>query len=91
MFKYTLSKILKKKVDKLFKKDKILVLNFKKKILEVISHNDITINTYKNLKKPMQDKKRIHLTDNYILLFQVDIQNNRILFVDILHYNKAYQ
>jgi len=90
MFKYTLSKILKKKVDKLFKKDKILALNFKKKILEVISHNEITINTYKNLKKPMQDKKRIHLTDNYILLFQVDIQNNRILFVDILHYNKVY-
>lgn len=91
MFEYTLSDILKKKVAKLAKKDKILALNFKKKLFEVISHDAQTIDTYKNLRKPMQDKKRIHLTDNFIFLFRVDKLNNQILFVDILPWDKAYK
>ncbi len=91
MFEYTLSDILKKKINKLLKKDKILALNFKKKLNEIVNQNEKTINIYKNLKSPDNDKKRIHLTDNFILLFKVDIKKNKILFVDILHWDKAYK
>jgi mRNA-degrading endonuclease RelE of RelBE toxin-antitoxin system len=91
MFKYSLEKDLKKKLNKLTKKDKILALTFKKKLFEVINQTSITISTYKNLRSPLHTCKRIHLTDNFILLFKVDIKNNLILFVDIMHWDKAYK
>ena len=59
--------------------------------VEIISQDSKAIKTYKNLKSPQNKLKRIHLTDNFILLFKVDIKNNHILFIDILHWDKAYK
>jgi len=80
-----------KKLEKLNKKDKVLVQNFKKKVKKVINKNSKSINSYKNLKRPLQNYKGIHLSDKFILLFQVDVKNNFILFLDIKHWNKAYE
>ena len=91
MFKLRIEDNLNKKLTKLFKKDKKLSIAIKRKIKEVISHNTITIHTYKNLKSPKNEFKRIHLTREYILLFKVYEKENIILFVDILHRDVAYK
>jgi len=91
MFNFNLLVVLKKKISKIAKKDKQLAINFKKKILEVIYGDEDSINSYKNLKSPKNEFKIIHLTDNFILLFKVDIKNHYILFVDIKHWDKAYK
>ena len=59
---------------------------FYKKLKEVVSRDDV--NSYKNLKSPMNEFKRIHLTDNYILLFTVE--GKKIIFVDIKHWDYVY-
>jgi mRNA-degrading endonuclease RelE of RelBE toxin-antitoxin system len=82
---------LQKKLKKLSKKDKYLYQNFNKKVIEIISRNITTIDFYKNLKSPKNQYKRIHLTDNYILLFSVDKNNNHIIFEDIQHRDYAYE
>ena len=64
---------------------------FKKKLQEVINHNTMTIDTYKNLRSPQNEFKRIHLTDNFILLFTVDKPRQHIVFIDILHWDNAYE
>ena len=89
-FDYDISKKLEKKLRKIAKKDTILALNFKKKFNEIINHNANTIDTYKNLKSPLNYMKRIHLTDNFVLLFVVHKNENHILFVDIIHRDYAY-
>lgn len=89
MFEFDITDILKKKLEKVGKKDKILALNFYKKIKEIISRDQKTIQMYKNLKSPMNEYKRIHLTDNYILLFKV--QKNKIIFIDIKHWDDVYK
>ncbi|NQZ85681.1 MAG: hypothetical protein HRU03_08235 [Nanoarchaeales archaeon] len=91
MFDFDICDKLRKKLDKLAKKDKILAQTFKKKLVEVISCNSNSILTYKNLRSPLNMYKRIHLTDNFILLFEVNIKTNFILFHDILHWDKAYK
>jgi mRNA-degrading endonuclease RelE of RelBE toxin-antitoxin system len=91
MFEFEFSELLEKKLDKLAKKDRKLATIFSKKVIEIINQDHITINTYKNLKAPMNDKKRIHLTDKFILLFKVEINENNIIFVDIVHWDKAYK
>jgi mRNA-degrading endonuclease RelE of RelBE toxin-antitoxin system len=90
MFTYNLTDKLIKKVSKLAHKDRVLAIIFKKKIQEVISHNLMTIDTYKNLRSPLHEFKRIHLTKSHILLFEVEKETNHIIFVDILHWDDAY-
>ncbi len=89
MFTYDITDILRKKLKKLAKKDKILAKTFYKKLQEVINRNEGTINSYKNLKSPMNEFKRIHLTDNYILLFKVE--KKHIVFVDVKHWDHVYE
>lgn len=90
MFSYNIEVNLKKKLKILAKKDKILANNFKKKVFEIINHNIDTITTYKNLRSPMNEFKRIHLTKNFILIFKVDLENKHIVFIEIAHIDKAY-
>ncbi|MCF8012926.1 addiction module toxin RelE [Candidatus Woesearchaeota archaeon] len=91
MFKYDLTDSLRKKLKVLSKKDKSLAINFKKKLIEIINKDKESINTYKNLKAPLNNCKRIHLTSNFILLFEVDIINNKIIFIEITHRDYAYK
>ncbi|MFT4283142.1 MAG: type II toxin-antitoxin system RelE family toxin [Candidatus Woesearchaeota archaeon] len=91
MFTYNIEDNLKKKLKIIGKKNKTLAINFKKKLMEVISHSKVTINTYKNLKSPLNEYKRIHLTKNYILIFKVDINNKHIVFLEIAHRDKVYK
>jgi len=90
MFEFDFSVRLRKKLKKLAKKDKIIARIFQKKYNEVINRNSVNINSYKNLRSPLNEFKRIHLTDNYILLFKVEKEINLITFVDILHWDNAY-
>jgi mRNA-degrading endonuclease RelE of RelBE toxin-antitoxin system len=88
MFTYDISDILRKKLDKLAKKDVVLARIFFKKVKEISSRDEKSVLAYKNLRSPMHDYKRVHLTDNYILLFIV--RKSHIVFVDIKHRDTVY-
>jgi len=90
MFSYDISDILRKKLVKIGKKDKVLAMNFYKKLQEIILRDEQSIDMYKNLKSPMNEYKRIHLTDNYILLFAVEKKEKHVVFVDIKHWDEVY-
>ena len=89
MFKYDIHDTLRVKLDKIAKKDKVLASIFFKKVQEIINRDEKTINSYKNLRSPLNEYKRIHLTGNYILLFAVKGKN--ILFVDIRHWDDLFK
>lgn len=78
MYEYDITDKLRKKLVKIGKKDKVLAQNFYRKVQEIIKRDDL--NTYKNLKSPMNKYKRIHLTDNYILIFAEE----KNVFIDIM-------
>ena len=86
MYSYDISDVLKKKLLKLAKRDKVLAGIFYKKVQEIITRDDVGM--YKNLRSPLQEYKRIHLTDNYILLFIV--QKTHIIFIDIKHWDAVF-
>lgn len=90
MFDFEFSRTIEKRLSKLAKKNKTLADIFYKKMEEVISHNSKSIDTYKNLRSPKKEFKRIHLTDNFILLFKVNNKENLIIFIDIIHWDNAY-
>ncbi len=88
MFRYDLSDLLIKKLEKIKKKDKVLAGIFYKKVQEIIQRDATTIQAYKNLRAPLNEFKRIHLTDNYLLLFKVE--KDHIIFVDIRHWDDLF-
>lgn len=88
MFKYDIQDTLRVKLDKIRKKDQVLASIFYKKVQEIINRDEKTINAYKNLRSPLNEYKRIHLTGNYILLFSV--KGNRVVFIDIRHWDDVF-
>jgi mRNA-degrading endonuclease RelE of RelBE toxin-antitoxin system len=89
MFTFDLTDELRRKIEVILRKDKLLAEAFRRKVAEVINRDEKTINAYKNLRSPLNEYKRIHLTSNYVLLFAVS--KNHIVFVDIAHIDKVYR
>lgn len=79
--------------DKKFQK-KVLKLkgkesyNLFKKILEIISCEDIT--HYKNLKFNLKNYRRVHVNNSYVIIFYDDI-SKKVYFVDYDHHDKIYK
>ncbi len=90
MFDFNISDELKIIIKKLVKKDKKKVNIINKKIKEIISSNEHSINHYKNLRNDLKNYKRVHIERSFVLVFKVDIANNFILFVDFDHHDKIY-
>lgn len=72
---YEILPSLEKNLVKIKKKDVKAFNNIFKKI--------IGIEHYKNLKKPLQHLKRVHINSHFVLTFEVNKKNNLIRFIDI--------
>uniref|UniRef100_A9A6F6 Plasmid stabilization system n=1 Tax=Methanococcus maripaludis (strain C6 / ATCC BAA-1332) TaxID=444158 RepID=A9A6F6_METM6 len=73
-----LSKLSKKDPKKLD-----IILNKMEEILENPNH-------YKNLKKPLNNLKRVHIDKNHVLVFAVNENTNTVIFVYFDHHDKIY-
>ena len=76
---------------KLSKKDRKKVAIINKKIKEIINCDHNSIERYKNLRKPLQHWKRVHIDKHFVLAFEVDKENNSIFFVDFDHHDRIYK
>jgi len=74
---------LKSTIKKLHKKDRDTYSALMRKIKEVVVCEDV--DHYKNLRKPLQHLKRVHIKNSFVLTFKFDKHNNRILFYRFKH------
>lgn len=86
MHEYEIHPRLDKKLAQLAKKDRVQFEKILSKIDEIIVEGDV--NHYKNLKRPMQQYKRVHVYSSFVLLFTV--QKNKIIFADYEHHDYIY-
>jgi len=91
MFEFDLTDNLKLIIKKLLKKDKKKVEIINKKIKEIISSSNDSINHYKNLRHDLKEFKRVHIDKSFVLTFKVDMSTNFILFVDFDHHDNIYK
>jgi YafQ family addiction module toxin component len=65
------------------------------KQLEIILNKieEIRINPahYKNLRKPLQHLKRVHVDRSYVLVFSVDESKNTVIIEDYDHHDYIYK
>ena len=80
---------LKKTLSKLFRKEKRrydLIMN---KIEEILCCDNV--DHYKNLRKPLQHFKRVHINSNFVLTFKYDKNSDLVIFYDFDHHDKIYK
>ena len=87
MYQYKIQPTLQKIILRLYKKDKQSRERVLKKIQEIISSENIE--HYKNLKKPLQHLKRIHIGEK-VLVFKYDKKEKIVIFEDFSHHDKIY-
>ncbi|MBI2548689.1 addiction module toxin RelE [Candidatus Woesearchaeota archaeon] len=88
MREFSIEEGLKKKMIKTSKKDKVMYEALMSKMDEILTCDDV--NHYKNLKKPLQDFKRVHIKGPFVLLFKYIPSDDRIIFYDLDHHDVVY-
>lgn len=91
MFDFNISDELKLKIKKLTKKDKKRVEAINKKIKQIINCDKESINHYKNLRHDFKNLKRAHIDKHFVLIFDVDLKKNFILFTNLDHHDRVYK
>ena len=81
----------KETLKKIGKKHKPLYEATLKKMQEIVSRDNETIDYYKNLRNDLSDSKRVHVLKHYVLIFTVNKKENHILFQKIRHHDEAYK
>ena len=78
---------LNKIFEKLAKKDKATFEAINKKVNEIIENP----HHYKPLKAPMQNKRRVHISSSFVLIFKVDEDRKIVQLLEFEHHDKAYK
>jgi mRNA-degrading endonuclease RelE of RelBE toxin-antitoxin system len=91
MFEFDFNDHLKKEIKVLNKKNPVLAEQLRKKVKQVISLDIGAINHFKNLRHDLSNQKRVHVGENFVLTFEVDIKTNFILFIKFEHRDSVYQ
>ena len=89
MRKFSVEEKLRKTMGKLSKKDSSMFKILLEKVNEIINCYDI--NHYKNLRKPLQHLKRVHIKGPFILTFRYIENEDKVVFYDFDHHDRIYQ
>ena len=78
---------LNKLFAKLAKKDKITFEAINKKVNEILENPY----HYKPLKAPLQNKRRVHISGSFVLIFKIDEERKAVQLLEFEHHDKAYK
>lgn len=79
---------LKKTLKKLFKRDKVMYDALTNKMQEILTCDNV--NHYKNLRRSLQEFKRVHVKSSFILIFKCIEREDKVIFYDFDHHDNIY-
>ncbi len=87
-FSFEISDGLKKILDKLRYKDRNLAIAVRKKIIQIINSDSVSIGHFKNLRHDLSHLKRVQV-GSFVLVFR--IKGDVIIFEDFDHHDRIYK
>jgi len=87
MYKLAVRESLDRKLKKLAKKDKELLVLIDKKVKEILRDPF----RFKSLKKPLQNKRRVHVGGSFVLIYEISEKQNIVTLVDFDHHDRIYK
>ena len=91
MFEFDFSDEFRKIFSKLSKKDPIIAEAINRKVKEIVSRDEKSVMAYKNLSYNLKNLKRTHITEWLVITFDVQLDKNFILFVNIAPRDEVYK
>jgi len=91
MFSYEMSDELKEAVPKLLKRDRVMAEALKKKIEEIVSCDEKTIEHYADSKHQWAGLKHVHIASSSVLFFRVFKKENYVYFACIQRHDEAFR
>lgn len=91
MFEFDFSEDFRKILGKLSKKDPIIAKAITRKVKEIIYRDEKSVMAYKKLKHDFKDLKRAHITEWLVITFEVQLDKNLVLFVNIASRDEVYK
>ena len=89
MREFSIEENLKKSLERLIKKDRETYNALMRKMQEILTSKDV--NHYKNLRKPLQHLKRVHIRGPFVLTFKHIQSEDKIMFYDFNNHDKIYR
>ena len=73
--------------EKIAKKDKTTFEAVNKKVNQILENP----HHYKPLRAPMQNKRRVHISGSFVLIFIIDEDKKTVRLLEFEHHDKAYK
>lgn len=86
MYSFEIKEGLEKSLRKLAQKDKRHYQSVVKKILQIAGNPEMG----KPLRNVLKGRKRVHV-GHFVLIYEVDEKNKRVIFLDFEHHDRAYK
>jgi YafQ family addiction module toxin component len=87
MYHLAVKESLDKKFKKIGKKDKELLILIERKVQDILSDPF----RFKPLKKPLQNKRRVHIGGSFVLIYEINQDNGIVTLIDFDHHDNIYQ
>ncbi|MBI5102013.1 MAG: type II toxin-antitoxin system RelE/ParE family toxin [Nitrospirae bacterium] len=86
MYSFEIKEELEKSLQKLVQKDKRHYQSVVKKILQIADNPE----KGKPLRNVLKGRRRVHV-GHFVLIYEVDEKNKRVIFLDFEHHDRAYK
>ncbi|MBU0711489.1 type II toxin-antitoxin system mRNA interferase toxin, RelE/StbE family [bacterium] len=87
MYKLAIKKSLDKKFKKIKKKDIEMLKLINQKVQEILDNPY----RFKSLKKPLQNKRRVHISGSFVLIYEVNEDEKIVTLIDFDHHDNIYK
>ena len=87
MFELGLRRSVEKAFSKLARKDPQLLMAVHRKIEEILEDPL----RYKNLRRPLDHLRRVHIEKSFVLVFSVDEEKSLVIIEDFDHHDRIYR
>ena len=87
MYKLAVKESLDRKFKKLKKKDKATLVLIERKVQQILDDPY----RFKPLRKPLQNKRRVHVAGSFVLIYEINEDQNTVTFLDFDHHDNIYK
>ena len=87
MYRLAVKESLDKKFKNLQNKDKELLRQIDNKIRDILEGPQ----RFKPLRKPLQNKRRVHVGGSFVLIYEINEKDNIVTLCDFDHHDNVYK
>jgi len=87
MYKLEIKESLDRKFKKLKKKDREMLMLIDRKVQTILDDPC----RFKPLRKPLQNKRRVHIAGSFVLIYEINEQKKTVTLVDFDHHDNIYK